>query len=82
MHSGIAAVGPEQQPVAGHDPAMALFFVGFLIIGRGALFEDTHTASMRGGPCLVTPPSTRPSSSCLWPLPQQEPQRTYLAWPV
>ncbi len=57
MYSGIAAVGPEQQPVEGHDPAMALFFVGFLIIGGGALFGDKVHDINEGGLCLGTLPS-------------------------
>jgi hypothetical protein len=33
MYGAIAAVGVDQQPRAGHNPLLALFFVAFIVFG-------------------------------------------------
>jgi hypothetical protein len=33
MHGAIAAVGVDQQPRAGHNPLLALFFIAFIVFG-------------------------------------------------
>lgn len=39
MYAAIAAVGADQQPRDGHNPALALFFIAFIIFGGGCLLE-------------------------------------------
>lgn len=79
MYTAISAVGVDQQPQAGYNPALALFFIAFIVFGGeagrlwggvGCRIEDTLTQvelcwdSPAIGVCSTFTRNSMPCSGC------------------